>query len=69
MAETVKAVKKSKNPRKSTAKKSSETKAPAKAPTHEEIARLAYQFWAEGGYQNGRAEEDWYRAQREFQPA
>ena len=69
MAETVKAVKKSRKPRKSTAKKSRDTKAPAKAPTHEEIARLAYRFWAEGGYQDGRAEEDWYLAQRELQPA
>ncbi len=69
MAETVKAVKKSTKPRKSTAKKSSETKVPVKSPTHEEIAHLAYQFWAESGYQHGRDEENWYRARNELQSA
>ncbi len=69
MPETVKAVKKSTKPRKSTAMKSSETQRPAKTPTHEEIAQLAYRFWTEGGCQHGRAEDDWYRAQHELQSA
>ena len=52
-------------------------KAPAKAkakannvtmmpPTHEQIAALAHRFWAEGGYQHGRAAEDWHRAEQEL---
>ncbi len=64
--ETVKAVKKPTKPRTSTAKKASEAQVPAKAPTHEEIAQIAYQFWVEGGCQHGRAEEDWYRAQHKL---
>ena len=36
------------------------------APTHEEIARLAYAYWEARGRQHGSAEEDWYRAEREL---
>lgn len=41
-------------------------KVTATTPTHEEIARLAQQYWAERGWQDGRAEEDWLRAEREL---
>ncbi len=35
-------------------------------PTHEDIARLAYQYWVEGGQRQGTAEDDWQRAEREL---
>jgi hypothetical protein len=34
---------------------------------HEDIARLAYSYWEGRGYQDGRPEEDWLRAERELQ--
>ena len=36
------------------------------APTHEEIARLAYANWEARGRQDGSPEEDWYSAEREL---
>jgi len=36
----------------------------AMTPTHEEIARLAEQYWAERGWQDGMAEQDWIRAEQ-----
>lgn len=33
---------------------------------HEEIARLAYQYYLERGGEHGSHEEDWYRAEREI---
>ena len=38
----------------------------ARKPAHEDIARLAYQFWIERGRKNGRHEEDWLRAEHEL---
>jgi len=35
-------------------------------PTHEEIAKLAYSYWEARGCQGGSPEEDWYRAEREW---
>ena len=35
-------------------------------PSHEQIAQLAQQFWAERGWQDGYAEQDWLRAEREL---
>ena len=35
-------------------------------PSREEIERLARIFWAERGYQDGYAEQDWLRAEREL---
>ena len=32
---------------------------------HAEIERLAYQFYQERGGQNGSADDDWFRAERE----
>jgi hypothetical protein len=34
--------------------------------SREEIARLAHQYWAERGHQDGHHEEDWYRAEQEL---
>ena len=33
-------------------------------PAHEEIARMAYLVWLEGGCRHGHDEEDWIEAQR-----
>jgi len=41
-------------------------KVTATTPTHAEIARLAQQYWAERGYHDGQAEQDWLRAEREL---
>jgi hypothetical protein len=50
-------------------------KAPAKSktidvaavtPSHVEIAQLAERYWAERGWQDGYAEQDWLRAEREL---
>ncbi len=35
-------------------------------PTHEEIALLAMQYWIERGYEHGKAEQDWFRAEQEL---
>ena len=32
--------------------------------SHEQVAQLAHQFWAERGHQHGHHEEDWYRAEQ-----
>lgn len=37
---------------------------PAKNTSHDEIARLAHQYWNERGRQHGRHEDDWYRAEQ-----
>lgn len=36
------------------------------APTHEEIAELAYSYWEARGGQHGSPWEDWFRAEREL---
>jgi hypothetical protein len=41
-------------------------KANLSAPSHEEIAVLAYSYWAERGFQGGSALGDWLRAEREL---
>jgi hypothetical protein len=35
-----------------------------KTVTSEEIAKLAYCYWADRGYQGGNPEEDWARAKQ-----
>ena len=70
-------VKKTKAPAKPTATAGTTKKAAAKkqtvaekvtatTPTHEEIAQLAQQYWAERGRQDGQAEQDWLRAEQEL---
>lgn len=39
---------------------------PLIARPKEEIERLAYSYWEARGRQGGSAEEDWYRAEREW---
>jgi hypothetical protein len=36
------------------------------APTHEEIAALAYSYWEQRGRQGGSALDDWYRAEQQL---
>ena len=36
------------------------------APSYGEIAQLAERFWAERGWQDGYAEQDWLRAEHEL---
>ena len=36
-------------------------------PSHEEIARRAYQLWEERGKPHGSPEEDWHLAERQLQ--
>ena len=77
MAETGAKTKKAKAPAKPRAATGATSKTVAKkqtvaeqviatTPTHEEIARLAQQYWAERGWQDGQAEQDWLRAEREL---
>jgi hypothetical protein len=36
-------------------------------PSHEEIARRAYQLWEERGKPHGSSEEDWHLAEHQLQ--
>ena len=38
----------------------------SRTPSYEEIARLAERYWAERGWQDGYAEQDWLRAERDL---
>jgi hypothetical protein len=71
--DTVKKAKAPAKPRASAGAKKTATKkrtvaeqVTATTPTHEEIALLALQYWAERGRQDGQAEQDWLRAEREL---
>ena len=52
-------------PKKASTRKTAEKPAP-RVPSHEEIAALARQYWAERGHAEGHAEQDWLRAEREL---
>ena len=41
----------------------SSSKSSRTQPDHEQIAKLAYQFWEERGRPSGAGEEDWLRAE------
>jgi hypothetical protein len=43
-----------------------QTASVAKHPSHEEISRLAAQYWAERGYHDGHADQDWQRAEHDL---
>ena len=76
MAEAIEKAKKAKAPakprataaasRKTTAKQTVAEKVTATTPTHQEIALLALQYWAERGRQDGQAVQDWLRAEQEL---
>lgn len=38
----------------------------AREPTHDDIARRAYQLYEERGREHGRDREDWFQAEREL---
>ena len=67
MTETVKKTKSVAKPRKTAAKKSEVTEMKkATMPSRKEIEQLAKRYWAERGYQDGYAEQDWLRAEHEL---
>jgi hypothetical protein len=40
--------------------------AASRTPSYEEIAQLAERYWAERGWQDGYAEQDWLRAEQKL---
>jgi hypothetical protein len=67
MTDTVKKTKAPAKPRKTAAKKENLVQmANPMKPSREEIERLARKYWAERGYQDGHAEQDWLRAEQEL---
>lgn len=67
MADTVKKAKAPAKPRKTAAKKVAVNGvAAATMPSREEIEKLAQNYWAQRGYQDGYAEQDWFRAEQEL---
>ena len=67
MADTVKKTKAPAKPRKTAAKKEMAPVAPhLTMPSHEEIQKLAANYWAQRGFQDGYAEQDWFRAEQEL---
>jgi hypothetical protein len=67
MADTVKKAKAPAKPRKTAAKKETVVAAPvAIMPSREEIEKLARNYWAQRGFQDGYAEQDWFRAEQEL---
>jgi len=72
MADTVKKTKAPAKPRKAAAKKDNLAEVPVVAapvaimPSREEVERLARNYWAQRGYQDGYAEQDWLRAEQEL---
>lgn len=49
-----------------TVQDAAEVKPTAAAPSHEEIATLAYLYWESRGFEGGSPEDDWFRAEREL---
>ncbi len=35
-------------------------------PARDEVERLAYQYWEQGGYRPDSAEDDWYQAENDL---
>jgi hypothetical protein len=67
MADTVKKAKAPAKPRKTAAKKESVAAAATPVmPSREQIEKLAQSYWAARGFQDGFAEQDWLRAEREL---
>ncbi len=67
MADTTKKTKAPAKPRKTAAKKAKVAQ-PVKLsmPSRAEIEQLARQYWAQRGYTDGYAEQDWLRAEQEL---
>jgi hypothetical protein len=63
----VKKTKATAKPRRTAAKKEKAAEVTKTSkPSRAEIEQLARTFWAERGYQDGYAEQDWLRAEREL---
>jgi hypothetical protein len=67
MADTVKKAKAPAKPRKTAVNKDNvaATSAPV-MPSREEVEKLAQRYWAQRGYIDGFAEQDWLRAEQEL---
>jgi hypothetical protein len=67
MADTVKKVKAPAKPRKTAAKKEIATPVTnGTMPSREQVEQLAQKYWAQRGYQDGFAEQDWLKAEQEL---
>jgi Protein of unknown function (DUF2934) len=67
MADTVKKTKATAKPRKTAATKEKVAVAQVPVmPSREEIEKLAQRYWAQRGYIDGFAEQDWLRAEQEL---
>jgi hypothetical protein len=67
MADSVKKAKAPAKPRKTAAKKEKVAATPTTAmPSREEIEKLAQNYWAQRGFQDGYADQDWFRAEQEL---
>ena len=67
MAEGLKKTKAPAKPRKTAAKREKAVQAMHLVhPSREKIEELARSYWAARGYQDGFAEQDWLRAEREL---
>jgi hypothetical protein len=67
MTDTVKKTKAPAKPRKTATKKKAVAIVPKTImPSREEIERLARNYWAQRGFQDGFAEQDWFRAEQEL---
>jgi hypothetical protein len=66
MTDTGKKTNATAKPRKTATKKDKVTEIAKPAPSREEIEQLARKFWADRGYQDGYAEQDWLRAEQEL---
>jgi hypothetical protein len=53
-------------PRKTPVKKKEAVPEAASHPSYDQIAELARKYWAERGYTDGQAEQDWLRAEQEL---
>jgi hypothetical protein len=67
MADKVKKTETTAKPRKTATKKTNAGMPPvATMPSREEIEKLARAYWAQRGFQDGYAEQDWFRAEQEL---
>ena len=67
MADTVKKTKAPAKPRKTAAAKTTAEPAPVGVmPSHQQIEQLARNYWAQRGFTDGYAEQDWLRAEHEL---
>jgi Protein of unknown function (DUF2934) len=66
MADKVKKAETPAKPRKTATRKKVELTPVATMPSREEIEKLARGYWAQRGFQDGYAEQDWFRAEQEL---